>query len=451
VAPNNGNGASTPTAGREIGTTFAGWGMGGGMGPWMYGIGGPYSIGGPFGVGRDEPPLIIRPWEMRLALRRDGTMRQCFEALTQALRAARWQITDGYQASWVRQWLADLDPPVDRLIAQIATACAYHRALFEEVFAVNAAGQTVPARVAFRPTDNTRLTHDDQGRPTGLVQNVAGTGDVPIPLQRSLIYLHNEHYAPGEGAGDMDAAYACYWEKRAIRQLWRIFQRRAAQPWTIATAANDTPESMKSLATRVATVQSGGVVGVGQGEVVNTLDVARGAGQTFLDAMNWLDQEMTGSILAQFLNLGQAKVGSFALSRDHSDFFTLGRDATLVDIGGAITEQLIHRAILANWPSAPKDNLPAFRFEPLAEADVNSLVTLLGQVMAAPQVNPAIPQAFVNELIKQVALAIGMDVDQVTAGLAAHDPQVTAAVAQAVPLLNAALPAAPAQTAPAAP
>lgn len=420
MAANNGQLIIANAHGQEVGSSFAGIGglqVGPGgytVGPWAYGLGAV-----PWGA-RDEAPPPRAP-DIRRMLQIDGKAQQVFEALTQPIRAARWRVNPGFGDTWIRAWLKNMDPTFEQVIGMIAGASAYARTIFEAVYDTKPDGRITPVRLGYRPPDNTKIDLDEQGKPVQVRQNLA-SGEVTIPVQRVLLYLHNQHRAPGIGISDMEPVWVGHWEKKSVRAEWRIFLRRAAQPWTLAHATDPHEDSLTSIATRVSSLLSGGVLGIGPQENVSTLDVAARAGDVFMQALEWIDRQSTAAVMAQFLDLGQSKVGSFALSRDHSDFFTIGRDGMLHEIASTLNDQLIRRAVLANWPSQDPDKIATFEFEPLAEADVTQLVALLGQIIAAPVLNPTVPSAFVDQLVQRVALTLGLDVE----AIASATPQQTA-------------------------
>lgn len=424
------------TPGRELGSSNTGYGLdaqNGSILPWVW-MGDTRN--------RDEAPAP-RPPDIRRMLDQDGKALQVSEALTLPLRAAKYKVTGGNraQAAWTLDWIGRLDPPFEMVLGQLAGASLYHRALFEIVWGVGPDGRVCPTRIAWRPTDNTSVILDKTGQPSSLMQRVNGD-EVPIPPDRSLIYLHNAHRAPGVGVADILPVWCSHWEKKAIRALWRIYLNRAAMPWLTATAANaNDPGQIKSLAQRVATVRSGGVLGLGAGEGVDTLDAGGQASGTFGAALDWCDRQMTQSVMAQFLDLGQSKVGSFALSKSHADLFVTGREAILRAIGAAFTRQVVERAVRANWPAG---GCPTFEFEPLAAGDDQQVVALLSAVASSQSgVNPAVPAVFVEQLVRRGASVLGLDVEAVTAGIVdgqGPDARMAAAAHAATRVLAMALP-----------
>lgn len=428
------------TPGRELGSSYGvGFTPGiinGANGvPWVF-------ADGRWGASRDEAPTAY-PRDIRRMLEQDGKALQVAEAITLPLRAAETKVDggEGDQAQWTRDWMGRLDPPWEVVMGQLAGGSLYIRALFEIVWGIGPDGRICPVRVAFRPTDNTDVVLDNNGQPTSLLQRLGGGKNVEIPAERSLIYLHNQHRAPGVGVSDIGPTWAAHWRKKALVSLWAIFLNRAAMPWTIAKSDNATDTAqIGKLARQVATIKSGGVVGLGQGESATTLDAGGQAGAVFLAALEWLDRQMTQSTMTQFLDLGQAKVGSFALSKDHSDFFTLGREAVLKDIAADWQRQVVARAIRANWTTG----MPTFSFETLTEGNQDQIATLLAAIATAPALNPGITAEFVRQLVLADAKVLGLDVEAIRGAMdTAGTPvaQMNSALDAGVHVLRAALPA----------
>lgn len=400
--------------------------------PWVF-------MGGP-GSSQDEAPPA-QPRDIRRMLVQDGKALQVCEALTLPLRAAEDKVT-GDQAQWTRDWMARLDPPWEVVMGQLAGASMFSRTLFEIVWGVGPDGRVCPVRIAFRPLDNTSVVLDEHGQPESLEQSFDGR-TVPIDRDHSLIYLHNQHRAPGVGISDIGPVWQAHWEKKAIRSLWRIFLRRAAMPWLKASKQDaTTANELQSFARTVATVQSGGVIGIGASEDVAPLDAGGQAGAVFEMALHWCDSQMSQSVMAQFLDLGQAKVGSFALSKDHSDFFAQGRDGVLKAIAGDFTRQVVRKALKVGWGERADG---ALTFGSLTEGNPDQLATLLQQIAVAPVINPAIPAEFVRALILGVSKNLGLDVESIRKTLdtsGSPDAQMASAAQGAVHVLRAAMPVA---------
>ncbi len=397
---------------------------------------------------RTADPGLPSAQQLDDMLRIDGKARSVEQALTLTLRGATgdWVPAKGDtgQAAWLAAELERMPDDMQVVLAQWAGATTYGRTLHELVFEVRD-GRICPKHIAIRPTSNTRIVYDDQGRPQSLLQMPPlATEMVGIPPERSLIYLHNLYRDPVNGQSDLLPTFAAYMTKRRILGLWKLFLGRHAIPWTVAHGSTNDEDEAKAFARRVAGLLSGGVAGVTKGEDVTILNADGRAGQVFKEALAVCDQEMYASTLTQFLELGQTKVGSFALSKDHSDFFELGRTAMLQEIA-VVKGTLARKLIEPNWgKSAP---VPTWQFDSLAATDVAVAVTLLQGIATAPAPNSAITGAFLSELIVKVSQLLGLDTDVVgkevtNAAKAAQTPasQIAAGAQAASRLVSAVLP-----------
>lgn len=388
----------------------------------------PYGMLGLWWGDKTADPGFPSQWDLDTMLRIDGKARAIEQALTLPLRSAQgsWVQADGDtgQAAWVEDQLEQMPDDMQTVQGQVAGASVYGRTMHEIVLTVRD-GRWCPEHIAPRPVSNTSIVYDAHGRPVSLVQAKPGDVGKPvgIPPERSLIYLHNQYRDPRNGQSDMLPVYAAYMTKRRVLGLFKLFLGRQAIPWaTVTTRTPDsTGQSARDLARKAASLLSGGVLGLEQGETMAILNAAGAAGQIFIEAFTLLDNEMYASTLTQFLQLGQSKVGSFALSKDHSDFFTLGREAMLGEMA-VVYGDLARKLVTPNWGlNAP---FPTYKFAPIADTDVQSAVSLLQGISTATAPPAVVAGAFLSELVTLVATKLGMDT-------AAVSDDIQAAAAQA--------------------
>lgn len=359
---------------------------------------------------RTADPGLPSTYDLDNMLRIDGKARAIEQALTLPLRSADYRIVpapgDTGQAAWLTGELERMADDIRTVIAQLAGAAVYGRTCHEIVLTVRD-GRLCPEHIAPRPLSNTAVLYDAHGRPEGLAQTPPGAiSPVGIPAERALIYLHNQDRDPRNGCSDMLPCYAAYMTKRRILGLWKLFLGRQAIPWATATGRTPDVNEARDLAKRVASLLSGGVAGLAQGEQVAILNAAGGAGTAFLEALQYLDVEMFASTLTQFLLLGQGKTGSFALAKSHSDLFEAGRQAQLHELE-TILDALARKLVAPNWGvGAP---VPTFRFASLADTDLTSAVTLLQGIATATAPPKEVTGAFLGELVLKCAALLGMD------------------------------------------
>jgi hypothetical protein len=265
---------------------------------------------------------------------------------------------------------------------------------------------------------------------------------VDIPQIRSYIYTHMKHREPLIGASEMDIAYWCYQTKMKLLYLWYYFLENQAMQRVIVYG-NDQPEA-NARADDIASLKGAGVVGLvhptdGQ-KAFDLLQSDGKAGEFFKDALGFLEGWQIGSVLAGFMGLVGASTGgrgSYALSQDQSSFYLKSRQAVAKEIAESITYDVIRPMVMLNFGAGAA--YPRFRFGPLQDEQIQALLTLFGQMAAAPVLHVPLP---VFDLItERMASILQLDIDQV------HNALVSTANQRAEQLAAQAPPGMPGQAA----
>ena len=134
--------------------------------------------------------------------------------------------------------------------------------------------------------------------------------------------------------------------------------------------------------------------------------------------MQWLDSEASASVLAGFTDLGAMAAGgtgSFALSKDQTDFFLMSREAEKREMQDFINQYLV--ADLVFWNFGPNTIAPTFEFGPINQDDASSAISLLQATAQTPVNQSVLPQEFFDELTLRVAGFLELDVVTVREGL----------------------------------
>lgn len=364
-------------------------------------------------------------------LDRDGKARALEQVLTLPLRAADWSLVpdpgDTGEAEWVREQLTlpanngGMSTPIDLVIAQMTSAVLYRRAFFEKVWKVTAEGRVAYDKLAFRPAKVCRIRRDRatlsfQGFRERLPTDhpnarKEGDGWVTIKPDKAFVYIHGQHRNPLDGTSDLKTAYACFESKQKVRFLWFQFLENQVIPKALAQTRNG---NEAAFAKKVATLKGGGVLGISEGESVTAFESNGTGAEMFLKAIEYLDHEMFASCLAGFADLAGAAAsgrGSFALSKDQSDFFLRSRQAVLSEMGAALTSFAV--ADLVRWNFGIRGKVPTLRFGELTGSDVADALDLFKTVATSATPSPAVPQEFIGMLVERVAEYLGMDVDRV--------------------------------------
>jgi Protein of unknown function (DUF935) len=318
---------------------------------------------------------------------------------------------------------------LDQIIGLCTSAFFYRRAYFEKVWRKGTGdfeGKIVYDDIAFRPQTTCRLRREPlTGRYAGFEQEAYYLGPeirqnnlwpTYIPPSRAFVFTHGTRRDPINGASDMDVAYWAWKTKQKVLLLWFQFLQGVALPRTIVKA-NDIQTS-RNIAREIARMKGSGVLPVavpgGPDSVgIDLLDASGKGSDQFREAIQWLDNAATQSVLAGFLDLTSSANeghGSYALSNDASDFFLQSLEAKTREIEDQVRSGLFAPLIYHNF--GPTAKVPTLQFEPLNDIDKATAVALLQTAIAAPPGGP-IPSSFIAGLAEQVSHYLGLDANTV--------------------------------------
>jgi hypothetical protein len=377
--------------------------------------------------------------DMHEFLTKDYKGRQIENVLTLPLISSEWTIVaakgDKGEAEWLKSyWDADVysggcRTSLDQIISLMTSAFYYRRAYFEKVWKKGTGdfeGKIVYEDLAWRPQTTCRLMRDPYtGRFRGFEQEPYYLGGAikvnpdkwPIQIQpnRAFVYTHGTRRDPLNGTSDLEVAFWAWKTKQKLLMLWFQFLQSVSLPRVIVKAQDQGTAS--SVAKEISRMKSSGVLPVstpgGPDSVsIDSLDISGKGAEQFLEAIRWLDQAATQSVLAGFLDLtaaGANGAGSYALSKDASSFFLQSLEAKAREMEDQIRQSLFAPLIRHNF--GPGASIPKLAFEPLQDIDKATAVDLLKTAFSAPPGGP-VPTTFIAGLAEQVANYLGMDGEQ---------------------------------------
>lgn len=364
-------------------------------------------------------------------LARDGKARTIQQVLTLPIRSAPWKIVPGKgdkgEAAFVQEALTrpanqgGMKTPMRLIIAQALSARTHRKACFEKVF-TERDGRIVYDRLAFRPAPTTAIARDPKnGSFRGFRQRPVSVGGevwpdiwVDIPAQYSWVHLNNQHINAARGHSDMELIYWLHDKKQKVLFLWATFLEANATGRYLVQAEDETRAKQYAKALRY--VKNGGVLGTSDQVKVETLELGTGAAGLFKEFIDYLDNQMAASVLAGFTNLSDSPGGSYALSKDQSDFFLQSLTGTAKELAESITNYVLADLVLYNF--GPKGVCPTFEFGPLTEGDLETVKSLLVGFGTTPT-ELRVPQAFMTELTRMMGTYLDMPMDQVNEEFAA--------------------------------
>ncbi len=361
-------------------------------------------------------------------LDRDGKALTIEQALTLPIRRATRSIRRGPASVKVTKFVEEamfaasnsggMKIPINTVIGQMTGAITNRKAYFEKVW-TEKEGRIVYDKLAWRPPQTCSVKRDkESGSFRGFTQMPYRTDGSTDPIffgpRYGFVYIHGQTRNPIDGVSQMVVPYWCYQTKQKIRFLWYSFLEGQSLPKTVVKAQTQTEAD--TGARKLLALRQGGVVGLTDRITHDVLESSGKGADQFLQALRWLDSEASGSALAGFTDLGGAAAGgtgSFALSKDQTDFFLMSREATSQEMQDDWNSYVV--ADLVRWNFGPNEPCPIFEFGPISESDATMSVTLL-QNMASNTSNYA-PDEFMDELVEKVAGLLDLDANRVREGL----------------------------------
>lgn len=397
---------------------------------------------------RDGKVFDYGDWEARdifEMLAKDYRARQLENVLVQPILAAERNIVaadgDKGDAEWLSNyWKLDhlnggCKTSLDEIVELSTSAISYKRAFFEKVWTRGSgdfSDSLVYDKLGWRPQTTCRIRRDPKnGTFAGFEQEAYYVGPqiaqghwpIEIPAKRAFVHLHNRRRDPLSGSSDMEIAYWCWKTKQKVLFLWFQFLENVSLPRLIVSGPDQ--GTANAMAAQVAKLKGSGVLPVvggtgtrasGHSLDVTALDVSGKGAEQFMQAVQWLDNAAVDAVNAGFINLtggtgnqGQAG-GSYALSKDASDFFLQSEESKVRELSHSIRRHVFAPLIRAN--RGPSASVPHLKFEPLNDEDKSSSVQLFQSLLAQPQApgqESPVPAEFIHELAKQVADYIGLD------------------------------------------
>lgn len=319
---------------------------------------------------------------------------------------------------------------IEQFVSQMTMAFTHKRAYFEKVYKVNEDDKVVYDKLAWRPPETCELAlNAKNGEPEGfrqmpvrwwpnprLMSNELRDNWVHVPKDRAFVYVHGTWRDPLLGFSQMQVPYWCYITKRKIRWLWYQFLETASLPKVVVS--NQDEKKAIADAKRFATLKSRGVLGKSDDTTFETLEASGKGADQFIQAIQFLDSEMSNSILAGFMDLTSQAAegkGSYALAESQGKLFLRTRRMVAKDMARQITNEIIGPLIKYNF--GPKAPVPRFQFGPLSEQNEQAVLDMFAKVATT---GAKVPVEFYDELTTRTAALLELDPGKVAKDIATN-------------------------------
>jgi hypothetical protein len=392
-----------------------------------------------------------REWieDVNRMLASGGQPSAVFAALTLPMRSANLTIEkpdgDKGQTEFVREVLYSsgqgdgMRPDLVGIVAQLAVATAVRKTYHEIEWTRRKDGRLAYSKVAWRPPQtcepirtlangelmgfrqyiDSRVWNDPRFR-----RDVVRIGNdrqdqlgyVRIPAVRALVHVHGQHRDPINGVSDLSVTHWAWTLQQKILLMWATFLDGASLP-KVAAYGRDKGEAQKNAAT-IASLRGSGVVGLIRDgldpneRLFDLIDNSGAGAAQFMEMVTYLEQQMTKSVLAGFLDLtsnATRGIGSYALSADQSGLFLTSRQAAAKELAATVTDQLIAPLVRVNFGSQAA--VPRLVFEQMGQEQSTLAMQMLQQLGSAQ--NMSVPPGFLDLLIERVAQFLDLPDDKV--------------------------------------
>lgn len=317
-------------------------------------------------------------------------------------------------AEFIEQCINDMSSSWADTLSEILTMLPYGYSYLEIVYKRRAGdnrdtgkaskytdGKVGWRKWAIRSQDSLdRWEFDDEGGLHGMwqVQDVGPT--VLIPIEKALLFRTKAHKNNPEGNSILRSAYASWYYKKNLARVEAIGLERGMGGTPIAYIP---PEYMsggatadqqafyaaiKEIVTNVRRDEQEGIVfPMAHDEQGNKLfefallTVENAGGVNTDTAITRYNQQMTMSMLADFIMLGHEAVGSYALSATKSSLFKTALEAWLQAIADVVNTHAIPR--LGRFNAIAPELLPSLCFGKVGEIELADVVGFIKEASSA--------------------------------------------------------------------
>ena len=226
---------------------------------------------------------------------------------------------------------------------------------------------------------------DEHGGLAGIVQQVPtlkGQEDIPIPVEKLIIFIHEQEGSNYKGTSLLRAARKDWYYKDKMQRLGGIIMEKRGAGIDVGKLIRG-DDKMREEAERV-------MMDLRLHERAYLLEtenfeyrIETAPRGTTLDPLPWVkyyDMAMLRSVLAEFLGIGETRVGSYAMHADKTALFLMSLRALANDITDTFDRHLIPKWCDMNWPNL-NGVYPKLRHTRLGRRDVGMVVDALSKLL----------------------------------------------------------------------
>lgn len=363
--------------------------------------------------------------DLRAMYRKDGQVRSLYRILSLPIRTLdptfKPQEGDTSDGTEEAEFCHDVftKPPgqggmtssFGRLLTGMTRALADGFAVFEKVWQISPDNQVVYRKFAPRDSRTCSFILDENGGLEAVRQRAHWQGkriDKTIPASKLLVYTAQHEENPWYGESYLLPAFYDHDTKQKLKYIGNLAHQFHAVPGRIGSYPPGELNKDEKRSFRDALAKMG--FNTAMTKPANyTVEPFGGTGAMpdFKGMLDYYDTQMAKSVLAQFIQLGTgSSTGSWSLSSDQSDLFTMALQAVADEMAEVIGFYAIPQLVDFNFRSGA---YPAVQLGPLADATKQMMSGVFTEIADAASVN--VTQEFMFELEAKVAEELGLEID----------------------------------------
>lgn len=214
-------------------------------------------------------------------------------------------------------------------------------------------------------------------------------GTFNIPMNKLLVFTNDKEGDDLTGQSILRAAWKHFYIKDVLYKLSSISHDRYGVGIPVIKMPEGASDEDKTLAKEfgknLRSSESSYIVLPSPDWTVEILTPTGTASQSMQDDIQHHDRQILAAGLASFLSLGSNSAGSFALSKDQSDFFMKHVEDKGVYIAEQINTQVIKRLVDLNF--GPQEHYPELRFLNISGTDLTAYSGIIKTLADAGLVN----------------------------------------------------------------
>ena len=343
-------------------------------------------------------------------------------AIDKLVRQVTWRVqpatksrADQKDAAFVESCLLDMSVAwpdvVSEIMSMLVYGWSYHEIVYKKRKGENqdssknsqyTDGKIGWRKVSIRAQDTReRWEFDDKGGIKGLWQSAPPTYQLTfIPIEKALLFRTSSEKNNPEGRSVLRNAYRPFYFKRRVEEIEAIGIERDLAGFPVMYVD---PEIMRSdtsaakqqifkdyqeMVVNIRRDQQEGLILPSMfddmGNQLYKLDLLSSGGSRQFDinaTLQRYDQRMATTVLADFILLGQQAYGSYALSSDKTNLFSVSLQTYLQVIQNVMNEYAIPRLFRVN--GMPTKRLPELKYGEIETPPLTEIGTFIQQLAGA--------------------------------------------------------------------